>query len=301
MAVPRMLAGIDYGLLSALLSRIVEVSEDSGVVGLATTSSVTDPTKNWAVNDWAGAKVHIIHGDVEYVRTIASNTSNTLVFSPSLPEAPSAGDSYAIRRAVAPFDMQDRVARVLGQLTDGSATIVPAKTGQLPASLTASGNLKAAVVEDAVGLAKSTDISATQPRNITQIAGTALTGRDWSGDLAKLQNLDVALSEMGNLVLHASTTTPLAANGSWTSAVDSTTNTGRLVGSVFADQAGTLYIEQSPDNTNWDVVDSFSVSANAGLGFSVEKVVPYIRVRYVNGATAQTVFRLYAYRRLRVR
>jgi hypothetical protein len=32
------------------------------------------------------------------------------------------------------------------------------------------------------------------PFNITKVAGTALTGRDWSLDFAKLQNLDVALS-----------------------------------------------------------------------------------------------------------
>jgi len=146
---------------------------------------------------------------------------------------------------------------------------------------------------------------------IVRISKVAQTGRDWSSDFAKLQNLDIFLSahrdallskldEFGKLVLLASTTTPLAAGDSWTSAVDSDVLTGRVVGSVFADQAGTLYIEQSPNNTNWDIVDSFSVSANAGLGFSVEKVVPYARVRYVNGATAQTVFRLYVYVRKRV-
>jgi hypothetical protein len=32
------------------------------------------------------------------------------------------------------------------------------------------------------------------PFNLSKIGGTALTGRDWSGDLAKLQNLDVLLS-----------------------------------------------------------------------------------------------------------
>jgi hypothetical protein len=32
------------------------------------------------------------------------------------------------------------------------------------------------------------------PFNLTKIGGTALTGRDWSGDFAKLQNLDTALS-----------------------------------------------------------------------------------------------------------
>jgi hypothetical protein len=129
--------------------------------------------------------------------------------------------------------------------------------------------------------------------------------------VANPPNLDIALTalrdavlskidEVGKLVLLDYTTTALGANASWTSAVDSDPATGRIVGSVYADQAGTLYIEQSPDNVNWDVVDSFSVSAGNGFGFSVEKVCPYARVRYVNGATAQTVFRLYAYKRLRV-
>jgi hypothetical protein len=108
------------------------------------------------------------------------------------------------------------------------------------------------------------------------------------------------LNEIGNLVPHASTTTPLLANKSWTSPVDNWFSTGRLVGTVFADQPGTLYVEQSPDGTNWDVVKYFSVSANAGLGFSVEKVAPYARVRYVNGPADQTVFRLFVYLRLRV-
>ena len=108
------------------------------------------------------------------------------------------------------------------------------------------------------------------------------------------------LSAIGSIQLHDYTVVTLAANATWTSAVDSSTDTGRIVGTVFADQPGTLYVEQSPDGINWDVVDSFSVSANAGLGFSVEKVAPYARVRYVNGAAAQTVFRLYVYRRLRV-
>jgi len=237
------------------------------------------------------------------------------------------------------------------------------KSSQLPSSLTASGNLKAAVVEDAVGLAKSSDLSAVQPRNLTQIAGTALTGRDWSGDFAKLQNLDTALSilkdnlnllkvngitltgadwtqyfaklqnldtalsqAINNLNLLkvngttltgadwtqyfsalptirdrinelsgvlASTTTALGANASYTSGSFTVSGYGRIVGSCYADQAGTLYVEQSSDGTNFDVQSTFSYSAGALLGFSVEVVAPTARVRYVNGATAQTVFRLY--------
>jgi hypothetical protein len=37
------------------------------------------------------------------------------------------------------------------------------------------------------------------PLNLSKVAGTSLTGRDWSNDFAKLQNLDVALSVQATL------------------------------------------------------------------------------------------------------
>ena len=137
------------------------------------------------------------------------------------------------------------------------------------------GRVGVAIYDDKVGLAKDTTLSTVS---------------------SKLDKLD----ELGRLELIAYTTTPLAANGTWTSSTDSSTYTRFICGSVYADQPGTLYVEQSPDGTNWDIVDSYSVSAGAGLSFRDEKVLPYARVRYVNGATAQTVFRLYVYRRLRI-
>ena len=137
------------------------------------------------------------------------------------------------------------------------------------------GNVGAAIYDDRVGLAKDATVT---------------------GVSQKLDKLD----ELGRLELVAYTTTPLAANGEWVSSVDSSVYTRFICGSVYADQAGTLYVEQSPDNSNWDVVDTFTVSGGSGVKFSVEKVAPYARVRYVNGSTDQTVFRLYVYRRLRV-
>ena len=135
------------------------------------------------------------------------------------------------------------------------------------------------------------------------------TGADLS---QYLRNLDITLSELrdsiiskldeiGSLVLLDYTTTPLAANGQWVSRVDEDSRTGRIVGSVYADQDGTLYVEQSPDGTNWDIVDSFLVIAREGMGFSVEKVCQYARVRFVNDSTNQNEFRLYVYKRLRAR
>jgi DUF4097 and DUF4098 domain-containing protein YvlB len=90
------------------------------------------------------------------------------------------------------------------------------------------------------------------------------------------------------------TTTPLAANASYTSSSDD--RYGRthrtVIAHAYADQPGTLYIEQSPDGTNWDISESTSVAANTGTALITVIKSRYMRFRYVNGANAQTVFRL---------
>ena len=92
---------------------------------------------------------------------------------------------------------------------------------------------------------------------------------------------------------YAATDTPLAGNGTVTLNLQS----GRedyVVGMVFADQTGTLFIEESMDNTNWDVSTSIPVVANTGQSFKQDIFGPFVRVRYVNDATPQTKFRLTA-------
>lgn len=93
-----------------------------------------------------------------------------------------------------------------------------------------------------------------------------------------------------------STVAPLPANGDYTSSSIPATGAGavEITGTVFADQAGTLNVQQSFDNENWDAESTFSVVANTGQGFNVTLLAPYFRLLYVNGAEAQTVFRLYA-------
>jgi hypothetical protein len=108
------------------------------------------------------------------------------------------------------------------------------------------------------------------------------------------------LAKIGTLELHDYTLSPLKANKFWVSKGESSLETGRIVGTVYSDKDGTLYVEQSSDGLSWDVIDSFTVTGGSGLGFSAEKVAEHARVRYVNAAVDQTVFRLYAYRRVRV-
>lgn len=92
-----------------------------------------------------------------------------------------------------------------------------------------------------------------------------------------------------------STTTALGASGTYTTATPfSLTPYKTIVGSVYSDQSGTLLVEQSWDNTNWDVQSSISVTGGTGQGFDITIVAPKGRLSYTNGTAAQTVFRLYA-------
>ena len=88
------------------------------------------------------------------------------------------------------------------------------------------------------------------------------------------------------------TTTALGSNGTFATGTLNSDTYDSIVGSVFADQTGTLYVEQSFDGTNWDVSKSIAVTASAGQAINEPLVAPYFRARYVNGATAQGAFRL---------
>lgn len=61
---------------------------------------------------------------------------------------------------------------------------------------------------------------------------------------------------------------------------------------VTADQLGTLYLEQSQDNVTWYIVTTQAVAVNTPLVLDMKWCLRYCRVRYLNGATIQTAFRL---------
>lgn len=89
------------------------------------------------------------------------------------------------------------------------------------------------------------------------------------------------------------TTSPLGANktftGDWQAAAywDAA-----IVGAVFADQAGTLHIEQGFDGKTADVDTAIDFAAGEGEGFEEPRVGSYWRLRFVNGSVAQNEFRL---------
>lgn len=94
-----------------------------------------------------------------------------------------------------------------------------------------------------------------------------------------------------------STTANLAGSATFTGTLFSTGGNARITGTIFADVAGTLYVDQSSDGTNYDITTTVAVSAGIGTSFSVEVFAPNARIRYINGATIQSVFRLYSFLR----
>jgi hypothetical protein len=111
----------------------------------------------------------------------------------------------------------------------------------------------------------------------------------------QLQSVEVTdVSVKKTLVELDSSLSPLPANGTYTTASPFNMSIyDKLVGTVYADQPGTLSIQQSWDGSNWDEQSTISISANSGQGFEIDVIAPFGRVVYTNGSTAQTVFRLY--------
>jgi hypothetical protein len=61
---------------------------------------------------------------------------------------------------------------------------------------------------------------------------------------------------------------------------------------VYADQAGTLQLQQSVNGSTWRTTKSVAVSAGSVVTLVDDLVYQYCRVVYVNGATAQASFEL---------
>ena len=92
-----------------------------------------------------------------------------------------------------------------------------------------------------------------------------------------------------------STTTVLGDGLTYTGSAFHVAGYGVIVVTVYADRAGTLYVDQSGDGTNYDEITVIAYTAAATNGHSVEVVGITARLRFTNAAgAAQTSFRLYA-------
>lgn len=138
-------------------------------------------------------------------------------------------------------------------------------------------------------------VSLAQKRVAQHVSGTSL-----AGGAASIGSVSVS-GTINTSTGYTDSSTALAAGATFT-------GTGRgsaalvqyayFAASVYADQAGTLYLEQSVDTgTTYCPVASLAVAANVGAQLAarmtgVFTAATLYRVRYVNGASAQATFRL---------
>jgi len=92
--------------------------------------------------------------------------------------------------------------------------------------------------------------------------------------------------------LQDSTATPLGGGASYTGSAFSCEQYGKIIGVCFADQAGTLYVDQRSDGVNWDSRETIAYVANDPMGFVVDVMGTEARIVFTNGGVAQTTFRL---------
>lgn len=90
------------------------------------------------------------------------------------------------------------------------------------------------------------------------------------------------------------TTTLLSGSTSFTGIGEQNLYPDAMV-SCFADVEGTLNLQLSVDGSNWYTFKSVALSAGDTLTETINKGPLYFRVKYDNGASVQTAFRLYTY------
>lgn len=89
-----------------------------------------------------------------------------------------------------------------------------------------------------------------------------------------------------------STTTLLTSDNIFTGTSEDVTIFSSVTISIFSDVSGVLEIQFSSDNSNWDHIVSVNISGNTSLSKTVQCTSTYFRIKYTNGSTNQTEFRL---------
>lgn len=111
-------------------------------------------------------------------------------------------------------------------------------------------------------------------------------------------NIPSLLSMPGIVSSTNSTTTPVTSTLSFTGTGEEWKDFGSIVINVFTDAAsGTdgLSIQQSSDNTNWDIRDTYTISSMAsgqGKTFQVQPAARFGRIVYTQGPVNSGAFRL---------
>lgn len=112
--------------------------------------------------------------------------------------------------------------------------------------------------------------------------------------MKNLDNGSYLRMKQGTEVSTANSSTATIASGAYfTGAAEDAIDINGIQTIVKSEQPITMYIDQSIDSSNWDIVDSWPVASGVGDARTVASVAPYFRVRAKNeGSFTTQYFRL---------
>lgn len=137
----------------------------------------------------------------------------------------------------------------------------------------------------------STDAVGSHDQQVSDRSGVLINPAREDGNLSSLNS-----KSSGQVDANNSTSTPLIGNATFTGIATDVLNVSMVAIQVRTDQVsatGGMSVQWSPDGTNWDDDDTFTIPSNNGKFFTFGPQARYFRVVYTNGAVTQTVFRLH--------
>lgn len=110
-----------------------------------------------------------------------------------------------------------------------------------------------------------------------------------------LPSLTVTSVPNGVLSVLNTTNAILGIGGVWNGVSEDVVEYSSIIVTVHSDKASAtdgLELQFSPDNVNWFTADEYTIPAGICKVYTLQTVGPYFRVKYTNGAQAQTTFNI---------
>ena len=297
----------------AALAKTSENALDSGTATGGTTTTLKDTAKNWKTNIWQYALIEITGGTSQGdIMVITSNTSDTITISGTFTSAPDSTSTYKVfglskTDIQNPTDISDPIVDAvedygwtldLGMATSGTTTTMTNSSRNWDTDIWKYGVL---VITDGTGSGQIREIASNTSDTIT--VSNAFTVTPDSTSTYKIlvsptrkvviaaSNIKVPIDmQAGMKTSMGSSTTPLAATKDYTGTKMDVSIYGAIVGTAYSDQDGTVYVDYSRDKANWYYSEPTALTGGTAVKFTSEVCAKYARIRYVNGASDQTVF-----------
>ena len=188
---------------AGLLSRLTEVSIDSGDATGGSLTTIVDTIKNWGTDMWKDAIVEVEVDDVHYYRTVTTNDATTLTVA-TLPvgHPVAAGDHYNIRLSTRIVTISGQAVKISGEVVhiSGQAVKVSGQTiTQASGAVVLVSGQTITQAPGAVVLVSGQTIIAEVSGQVVQISGQAV---NVSGAtvIGKISGETVVTSISGNVI-----------------------------------------------------------------------------------------------------